>query len=569
MIKSLLEVIMWLSMKDVLDTEILSPAKVRTAIHRLENIPVEWVSVMEYPVEDYIRKNEFVLSTGIGCHEDIDVFRNFVLDVLHSGASALAIALGRYIKEIPMEIIHLAEKHGFPIIELPWNIRFSDIVQAVLSRLNHWHTHTMNHYEKIQKELLHLFLSDGTLSQAADIIEQEIGTPVVIVDVHGVVKGKSKNSDSLMMKLESHVRPLSYHEVLDRSNNYAIDIDSLDVTDSILQASIRTTNQKTNGFLLFEYSKAVRSDPVITKEQQYMLEYITTAVSLWFQKEMAIKETEWRLKDDFVWSLASGEYHSWDYILSRAKSLGYNVNLPYVCVIGFAENLKSLFQKIKPNKITYEQWMPSMIRSIEEQVVLAGKWIHKEVMVTYQQERLIIFLETTLNQVQDVVNLFLDHVENRLKKRFPGLMMSWGIAEQQAGIRTFHDSFNNAKIALDIGRRQMGPGYRYTQVNTSIFRILLPLSKNPDVLGIVLSTIEQLIDYDNHRGGDLVHTLTTYIRNQGNISQTARELCVHRHTLLYRLKKIESLTGRSLMNPDDLFLLDLCIKLWMIGFDQS
>ncbi|KQB92688.1 PucR family transcriptional regulator [Geobacillus sp. PA-3] len=245
------------------------------------------------------------------------------------------------------------------------------------------------------------------------------------------------------------------------------------------------------------------------------------------------------------------------------------MNLPYVCVIGFAENLKSLFQKIKPNKITYEQWMPSMIRSIEEQVVLAGKWIHKEVMVTYQQERLIIFLETTLNQVQDVVNLFLDHVENRLKKRFPGLMMSWGIAEQQAGIRTFHDSFNNAKIALDIGRRQMGPGYRYTQVNTSIFRILLPLSKNPDVLGIVLSTIEQLIDYDNHRGGDLVHTLTTYIRNQGNISQTARELCVHRHTLLYRLKKIESLTGRSLMNPDDLFLLDLCIKLWMIGFDQS
>ncbi|MDQ7860980.1 helix-turn-helix domain-containing protein [Peribacillus frigoritolerans] len=45
-------------------------------------------------------------------------------------------------------------------------------------------------------------------------------------------------------------------------------------------------------------------------------------------------------------------------------------------------------------------------------------------------------------------------------------------------------------------------------------------------------------------GGDLIHTLTFYIRNQGNVSQTARTLHIHRHTLLYRLKKIETLTGR-------------------------
>jgi purine catabolism regulator len=126
------------SMKDVLEMEILKPAKVRSARHKLEQRPVEWVSVMEYPVENYIRKNEFVLSTAMGCGTDLFVFRRFVRDVIDSGAAALAIAVGRYVQTIPQEVLQLAEEENFPVIELPWNIRFSDITHSVLSKLYHW-----------------------------------------------------------------------------------------------------------------------------------------------------------------------------------------------------------------------------------------------------------------------------------------------------------------------------------------------------------------------------------------------------------------------------------------------
>ncbi len=50
---------------------------------------------------------------------------------------------------------------------------------------------------------------------------------------------------------------------------------------------------------------------------------------------------------------------------------------------------------------------------------------------------------------------------------------------------------------------------------------------------------------------------------KGNVSKTARELNLHRQSLLYRLKKIEALTNRSLSNTDDLFLLNLSIRLLM------
>lgn len=55
-----------------------------------------------------------------------------------------------------------------------------------------------------------------------------------------------------------------------------------------------------------------------------------------------------------------------------------------------------------------------------------------------------------------------------------------------------------------------------------------------------------------------------YIKNQGKTSQTARDLHLHRHTLLYRLKKIEAITNLSIIDPEDRFLLELSIKLWKL-----
>ncbi|MDQ7860966.1 helix-turn-helix domain-containing protein [Peribacillus frigoritolerans] len=80
-----------------------------------------------------------------------------------------------------------------------------------------------------------------------------------------------------------------------------------------------------------------------------------------------------------------------------------------------------------------------------------------------------------------------------------------------------------------------------------------------------MSTIEPLVQYDDQRNMDLIETFSVYNQFQGNVSQTARSLNLHRQSLLYRLRKIESLTGLSLIDPEDLFLLDLSIKTWKLG----
>jgi purine catabolism regulator len=271
------------------------------------------------------------------------------------------------------------------------------------------------------------------------------------------------------------------------------------------------------------------------------------------------------LKDDFVWGLAKEEIESWETLYSRAKSLDYNISLPYVCILGAPEQLETLYKNDKRPQKSFEHWKQKTIRLIEEQIVLTGNSVQLNIMSTFQREWFIIFLEIPINDISPCIKNYLDLLEKNLQPIFSDLIISWGIGENDAGIRKFHESFNKARIALEVGRKQKGPGNRSTYTNTSLYRTLLSLSNNTEIQEITLSVIGPLIDYDNQRGLDLVNTLIIYIRNQGNVSQTSRVMNLHRQSLLYRLRKIESLTERSLVDPDDLFLLDLSIKLWTSG----
>ncbi|MBM4761074.1 helix-turn-helix domain-containing protein [Bacillus sp. B15-48] len=62
-------------------------------------------------------------------------------------------------------------------------------------------------------------------------------------------------------------------------------------------------------------------------------------------------------------------------------------------------------------------------------------------------------------------------------------------------------------------------------------------------IGYALPELERLIEMDRKKGTDYYHTLKTYLVLGNNISLTATKLHIHRNTLIYRLDKIEEITG--------------------------
>lgn len=62
-------------------------------------------------------------------------------------------------------------------------------------------------------------------------------------------------------------------------------------------------------------------------------------------------------------------------------------------------------------------------------------------------------------------------------------------------------------------------------------------------------------------GDDLVRSLQTFYSCGQSVAAAARELFVHRHTLEYRLQRIESLLGRDLKAPQERLLLELALSI--------
>jgi hypothetical protein len=86
------------------------------------------------------------------------------------------------------------------------------------------------------------------------------------------------------------------------------------------------------------------------------------------------------------------------------------------------------------------------------------------------------------------------------------------------------------------------------------------LRQHPRSMATVLQTLQPLIDYDRTRRGQLVHTLEILLNEANNTSAAARALNQNRHSLLYRIKLIEELTGLSLKNPADRFHLEVSVR---------
>ncbi|MBB6453496.1 purine catabolism regulator [Salirhabdus euzebyi] len=562
---------MHLTVEDVASLDLLNNGEIAAGKDHLQEAIIEWVSVIETPVENFVRRNEFVLTTGIGCGHDNDLLYEFVREVIQSEASGLAIAIGRYVNELPKSIIDLANEHKFPIIMLPWEVRFAEVIQVIFQALKNEESKIVERNEEIQQELLNIILNNGGLSEIATYIDRTLHKPVIITNKRGYIKGKSKDSSKLEEKWNKYLQSEEYDVFLTSfdTNHYSTFPNTKVISingKNVLQFTIQTASE-IQGYLIVEGLTDKELDTLLGQKTVHLLEHAATAIALCFLKENTILETELKLRDDFVWSLAKEKMNSWDQVLSRAKSLNYNVNLPYVCLIGQPENFSEVFKKNLDHS-SYEHWNQNISRRIEDEIYYTGKTLNCQTMTTHQRDQFIIFLEVNFNSVNETVFSFFDYLNKRLKQLLPELILSWGISKT-AGLRCFYDSYQEAQKALEIGRRQKGPGYQHMYSDTRIDRALMSLEQNKELKNITDQTIGALLQYDRERGIDLVNTFISYSRNRGNVSQTARELNLHRQSLMYRLRKIESLTDCSLEDPDEIFLIDLSIRLWTVGNLES
>ncbi|MDX2390652.1 GAF domain-containing protein [Streptomyces sp. DK15] len=91
------------------------------------------------------------------------------------------------------------------------------------------------------------------------------------------------------------------------------------------------------------------------------------------------------------------------------------------------------------------------------------------------------------------------------------------------------------------------------------------LGEGPDLTSYVRTTLGPLLEYDERRGSDLVHTLRTYFAAGMSQSRAKDLLHVHVNTVVQRLDRIGRLLGADWQSPDRALELQLALRLHQVS----
>ena len=142
-----------------------------------------------------------------------------------------------------------------------------------------------------------------------------------------------------------------------------------------------------------------------------------------------------------------------------------------------------------------------------------------------------------------------------------------GISSPIQGIQSLHVAFTQAQIALDACFRQRGDRWIWLFSQCALTHILENFHAELTLEQTLSPALYALRDYDREHGTPYFETLREYLLCERDIPKTSQTLIIHRTTLLYRLKKIESLVNLSLDDPGQ--RLYLLLSLYVMDRIQS
>ncbi len=134
-------------------------------------------------------------------------------------------------------------------------------------------------------------------------------------------------------------------------------------------------------------------------------------------------------------------------------------------------------------------------------------------------------------------------------------------------IKDVSRSYKEAKMALDVGKvfysEKNIVDYSSLGIGRLIYQLPMPLCKM--FINEIFQTIKPS-EFDE----ETVETINKFFEYNLNVSETARQLYIHRNTLVYRLDKIQKATNLDLRNFDDAitFKIALMVVKYMNYMDQ-
>jgi sugar diacid utilization regulator len=269
-------------------------------------------------------------------------------------------------------------------------------------------------------------------------------------------------------------------------------------------------------------------------DQELMaLEHGATILAMELARVRSLAESELRLRRDLVDELLGGTDEESG--LARATALGYDLQRPHRVVVvegrGRTRDNDTFFQAVR--RAARDEPAGSLLVARGAEVVLLAD-----------------------------CEADWESLRRSVMRELGGGRARLGVGECCERVGEFPRSYQQAKLALRLPAQAEWDDRAIRFDDLGVYRLLAGIEDLGEVERFVQRWLGKLLEYDAHRGSELVRTLTHHVERGGNYELTAKSLIVHRNTLKYRLQRIRQIADLDLSDPETWFNLHLATRAW-------
>lgn len=485
------------------------------------SIEVTGSSVQELSSDNFIKEGEIVLSTGIGYESVSGYFSLMLQNACLAGAAAIVFTFKDESYTLPPDVIAIADSLEVPVFQIPWEYRFSDF-QASLQKAIQQKEHSR--YSRIQRTLMNYSYDSRPLSDAIKYISSAFNCPVKVKNIKGETMAKSG------------------YRRLPEDPDFSISID-ISFGNSVF------------GYLIFYFENSTENI-----QREFLARYVAFPLSIWFYRKKIEDITTARVKNDFVWNLAMGNFTSEAEALQQGSYLNFQLKRHYTCMAMHACSRNTDSQHVKPAIKT----KVDINHTIEQILIEEAKQLHYHVMVGSLGEDFIIYFEDKGPDVLKQITEYKNTAEIAIEKAYSYIICYWGVGEglSDETVLDYPQLYKSAASALYYCMESNIKSRFLTYRSAKRLKIISALSVTPEIVDDAKKYIGLIVENDTNCRSSLLQTLALYFQTNYNASQTARQLYINRQSVLHRLEKIEMITGLSINNHDDLFILEALLLVY-------
>lgn len=455
-------------------------------------------------------------------------------------------------QELPEAVKRAALGLDFPVLVLPENTALRYVQRVIMSLLLDRQTQTTERGMELYRQLSEMSLDGEGLQAMAELMCTVTGKIIVVQD-------KRLELRAMALPPDNQIDDDALRDVLGQRDNLPAVLRNRKAAAKARQSYWqqllpienvgRLVAPIVSGDRARGYVSVVGYAGDLDLLDSLAAEHGAAACALEMAKAKAVSEVEKKLRGDFLEGLLAGTLPQKE--IERLEGrLDHDTSQPHA-ILAYAWD---------------DEDPPSMRRLETPTNWLLSSHNRPTLLHVYAGDHIVIFQALRegegLGSVRELDRRLREHIQ----AEFGDVRLVSGVSGPANTLMEWPPVHQEALQAMQLGQR-LHFNHLVEFNSLGIYQLLSQIEHLSPVQTFAQQIISPLAEYDRQHRGSLVETIDAYFNHHANVSQTAESLFIHRNTLLYRLERIQELTGQDINQADMRLALHLALKLWQLRPD--